>query len=291
MTKNNGTLRIITAGVLWGIISLFVTVLSDAGLSPMQIAFVRLFTAALILTIFTAVKSPKLLKFRLSDIWMFAGTGIFSVVLFNCCYFYTMIHGEASIAVVLLYTSPIFIMLISKVLFKEKLTAVKLYGLILTVVGCIFVSGAIGSGHKISAVVFIIGIGSGLFYGLYTIFGKIALEKYDSLTITVYTFIFGALVSLPICGVGEIIHYAADDPSLLMYCLLIGVICTLLPYYLYTSGLENSEAGKAAILVAVEPLVGAIIGMTILHESRDVLKITGIVLILTAIILLNRRSA
>ena len=43
----------------------------------------------------------------------------------------------------------------------------------------------------------------------------------------------------------------------------------------------------AAILVAVEPLGGAVIGMTVFHESHDLLKLIGIALILGAIILLN----
>ena len=62
---------------------------------------------------------------------------------------------------------------------------------------------------------------------------------------------------------------------------------TVLPYFLYTWGLERIESGKAAILVAVEPLVGALVGMLVFHESRNAVKLVGIALILTAIVLLN----
>ena len=47
------------------------------------------------------------------------------------------------------------------------------------------------------------------------------------------------------------------------------------------------ESGRAAILVAVEPLVGAVIGMTLFHESREPAKLLGIGLILGAILVLN----
>ena len=60
-----------------------------------------------------------------------------------------------------------------------------------------------------------------------------------------------------------------------------------MPYFLYTRGLEKLESGKAAILVAVEPLVGAVIGMVFLNESHNISKIAGIILILISIVLLN----
>lgn len=282
-----GAVLIILAGIFWGIISLFVRSLSESGLDPIQISTVRMVTAAIMLTAYTAIRSPGKLKFRIRDIWLFIGTGIVSVVLFNCCYFSAIVNGEASIAVALLYTSPIFIMLISRFVFKEKLTALKLVGLAITICGCILVSGAVGSRHNITFRVFITGIGSGFFYGLYTIFGKLALRKYDSLTVTVYTFLFGAFGSLPMCHAGDLVKCIAGSPQTVISCVMIGVLCTLLPYCMYTKGLESCEAGKASILVAVEPLVGAVIGMTILGESRDIMKISGIMLILTAIVMLN----
>ena len=49
------------------------------------------------------------------------------------------------------------------------------------------------------------------------------------------------------------------------------------------------ETSKAAILVAVEPLIGAVLGMTIYHEPHNFLKILGIILILVSIVLLNIR--
>ena len=47
------------------------------------------------------------------------------------------------------------------------------------------------------------------------------------------------------------------------------------------------ETSRAAILVAVEPMVGCIIGMTVFGEPHNLMKITGIVLILLSIVILN----
>lgn len=286
MQTRKSVLAVVGAGVLWGVISLFIRPLSAAGLDSVQIATVRMVVASAMFISLIAVRSPGKLRVRLRDLWMFVGTGIVSVSLFNFCYFYTIIHSEASVAVVLLYTSPVFILLLSALLLHERITRRKLFALALTFAGCVCVAGLTG-GVRLSAVVFLTGIGSGLFYGLYTIFGRYALEKYDAATVTGYSFLFGLLGTLPFGKPIALAHTIAAEPRLIWLCVGIGLCSTVLPYYLYTWGLQRMESGKAAILVAVEPLVGAVVGMTVFHESRNVVKLVGIALILSAIVLLN----
>ncbi len=286
--ETKAAFAVILAGVLWGVINIFVRKLSAGGLEPLQISAVRMFVSALSFASFLAAAAPKKLRVAPRDLWMFVGTGIVSVVMFNVCYFYTMIHSQASVAVVLLYTSPVFIMILSAVIYKEKITPVKLAALALTVGGCVLTAGLIGGEYRVTPFILLTGLGAGLFYALYTIFGRAALAKYDSMTVTCYTFIFGMIGALPLGNVPEIVRSFAAAPSLILWGIGIGVICTVLPYVLYTLGLQNMESGRAAILVAVEPLVGAVIGMTFFHESADLPKLLGIACILAAIVILGR---
>ncbi len=291
MRKHLPALAVVSAGILWGIISFFIRELSACGLNAVQISFIRMVTAAPAFTVFMLIAARDKMKIRLRDIWMFAGTGIISIVLFNSLYFYTMIHAEASTAVVLLYTSPVFIILLSALIFGERITPVKIAAVLMTVSGCALVAGVSGS-SILTPLTLITGLGSGLFYGLYTIFGRFALKKYDTVTVTAYTFIMGMIGSFPVGKPGGILRAIGEQPRLVLWCLGIGLICTVLPYFLYTWGLAGIESGKAAVLAAVEPMVGAMIGMTCFGESRSVTKICGIVMILAAIILpgiLSRR--
>ena len=289
MKKHLPAAAVIGAGVLWGIISLFIRGLSAAGFDPMQISLIRMTTAAPIFLL-TALVLKRDLRVKPRDLWMFAGTGIVSIVLFNVCYFHTMIKSEASVAVVLLYTSPVFIMLLSAVIFREKITAMKLTALGLTFAGC-FLTAGVSKGSGLTLPVLLTGLASGLFYGLYTIFGRFALNKYSPMTVTALTFIAGAVGSLPIGSPAHTARLAFSSGKTALLCLGIGVVCTVLPYFLYTGGLAKMESGKAAILVAVEPLVGALLGMTLYGESRDIAKIIGILLILTAIVLLSKAKS
>ncbi len=289
MKEKQAITAVVLSGVLWGIINVFTKQLAGKGLSPLQITAIRLFVATPVFTLFLCIVSPEKLKIRLRDMWMFVGTGVISVVLFNCFYFYTTVNSQASVSVVLLYTSPVFVMLFSALLFHEKITGRKLAALIFTITGCVLVAGFLGGHETIRPLELVTGLASGLFYALYTIFARIAMQRYDMLTVTAYTFLFGMIASLPLAQ-GRLADILWASPSLFFWCLGIGVLCTVLPYALYTWGLANMESSKAAILVAVEPLVGAVIGIVCFHEGAGAAKLCGMALILSAIVLLNRKE-
>jgi len=278
------TLCTIFAGVLWGTISVFLKNLSSSGLSLIQITACRAVFSSFFLFVYFFVKDKNLLKIKLKDIWMFVGTGVVSLTFFSLCYFSTILESGASIAVILLYTSPIFILLLSAILFKEKITKIKLFALILTFVGCIFVTGIGGENH-LSAKGLFIGLCAGFGYALYSIFSRFALKKYKPLTVTFYTFVFSSISLLPFCYVVEICSSFSEKS--LLFLIGIALVCTVLPYIFYTFGLSGLETGKAAILVTVEPLVGSLIGIFVWKETLDMLKLIGIIMIFIAVILIN----
>ena len=278
------TLCTIFAGVLWGTISVFLKNLSSSGLSLIQITACRAIFSSFFLFVYFFVKDKNLLKIKLKDIWMFVGTGVVSLTFFSLCYFSTILESGASIAVILLYTSPIFILLLSAILFKEKITKIKLFALILTFVGCIFVTGIGGENH-LSAKGLFIGLCAGFGYALYSIFSRFALEKYKPLTVTFYTFVFSSISLLPFCNIVEICSSFSEKS--LLFLIGIALVCTVLPYIFYTFGLSGLETGKAAILVTVEPLVGSLIGIFVWKENLDMLKLIGIIMIFIAVILIN----
>ena len=278
---------IILAGVLWGTMSLFTRGMGEYGVTPLQIAFLRSAASALLLFAYLKIRDPGALKISLKDLWMFAGTGIVSLSLFNLCYFTVIEKGEASIAVSLLYTSPAFVILFSALLFHEPVTKKKITALILVLAGSVLVSGLLKQGGALSFPLFITGIGSGLFYGLYSIFSRYALEKYDSLTVVFYTFVLSAAGLAPFCGLGETAAAFAGSAALMAYTAGIAFFATILPYLFYTSGLKYVEAGKAAVLVTSEIVMGALIGTFVFREPLGLLKLLGIASIFAAVVILN----
>lgn len=276
----------VLAGILWGCISLFLKPLTGAGLTSLQVMMLRGLLSALFMFIFLLFKDRNLLKIQLKDLWMFIGTGIISLTFFSLCYFRTILQVGTSIAVVLLYTSPIFVLIFSVILFKEKINLKKILALVMTFVGCILVAGMLNQGDgSLGFKDLLIGLGAGLGYALYSIFSRFALKKYNALTVTFYTFLFSGLSLLPFVHVERI--PGCMDFKVALLAAGISLVCTVLPYIFYTLGLTGLETGKAAILVTVEPLVGTLVGFVIWREEISVVKIIGIILIFISVILLG----
>lgn len=280
-------LYVLGAGASWGIISLFLKPLLNSGFTQIQTVTVRCLIAAVALCAVMLVTDRKSFKIRLRDFWCFLGTGIVSMMFFSVSYFYSIAYNSVCIAVILLYTSPVFVMLLSKIIFGEKITGLKIFALVLTCLGCALASG-IGGAQSLTVKGLILGICSGLGYALYSIFSRFALNKgYKSITVSFYTFLICGVCCLPFASVSAL-PVLLNNGKNIFFALGIGIICCVLPYVLYTKGLERVENSKASVIVAVEPVVASIIGITVYHESLTIVKFLGIVFVLAAVVICSK---
>lgn len=282
---------VIMAGILWGSMGIFVRRFEGYGLKSLDIVAVRAITTTLILFSFLLLYDINLLKIKMKDLWCFLGTGLLSIVFFNYCYFKAIMMTSLSVAAVLLYTAPAFVMIFSYFLFHEKFTVRKVCALVLTFVGCVFVTGIIGSSTGLGGKGILIGIGAGFGYALYSIFGRFALDKgYNSFTISFYTFFIAALGVLPICDYEKVFRVSCSGIKIIGWSLLFGFLSTVLAFLLYTVGLKNMENGKASILASVEPVAATLIGVLAYGETLSAGEVIGVLLVLGAIVLCNQNS-
>ena len=277
---------ILAAGTLWGCISVFFRMLTGAGFTPLQAVTLRVFVAAAVFALYLLIRDRAAFRIRLRDIPLFLGTGILSLAAFNFCYFTSIELSSVAVAAVLLYTAPVFVMLLSALVFGERITPRKAAALVITFIGCMLVTGVLGGAERLAPAAVLYGVGSGLGYALYSIFGKLALKKYRSETITLYTFVFAFIGVAPFSRLtpGTL---AAMPWTAVLGALGLGIVCCVLPYITYTKGLEGVEPGRAAIIATVEPVVASIIGAAVFREPFTVAKTAGILLVLGAIVILN----
>jgi drug/metabolite transporter, DME family len=275
------------AASLWGIIAIFVKGLNDIGFTPMEIVAIRVTTACILLLLIGVSFFFRHLKVRVKDTPIFIGSGIISIVFFNWCYFTTINEMNLSLAVILLYTSPAFVVILSRLFFKEKWNKQKIIALIGTLLGCVFITGiGTNSTADLSMMGLLTGLGSGLGYALYTIFGKIALKRYVPFTVTFYTFMFAAVALIPVTKLWNKSGLLLQTDTLL-WAFGLGLVPTVLAYFLYTKGLENVESSKAAIIATVEPLVATILSIVLYKEGMGPLQVIGTGLIFSSVILVN----
>lgn len=283
-----GSFLIVSAGILWGLMGLFVRNLDIYGLSSMQIVAVRAFFTMLLMTAFTLLYNKKLFKIKLRDLWCFLGTGVCSIVFFNFCYFRTITLTSLSAAAVLLYTAPIMVMAMSVVLFKEKLTLRKIIAAVAAFAGCALVTGAADGTLALNGIGILTGLGSAFGYALYTIFGEYALKRgYNSITITLYTFIFASVGVIPFANIPELTSKLSANPEAIGWGAVLAAVVTVLPYLIYTIGLKTVEPGMASVMASVEPVAATLVGIFVFSEPLSVTGIIGIALVIASLALLN----
>lgn len=279
--------QILLAAVLWGVTGLFNRTLQAAGLSPYAVVAIRNIGSLLVLWILFAFRDRSVFRVKLRHLPYFFGTGIVSVLVFTICYFSCQKLCSLAVAGILLYTAPSIVVIFSAILWKEPITKRKLAALAVTLVGCACVTGIFSGSLTASAAGILLGLGSGLFYALYSVFGHYALEKgYSSATVTVWTFFFAGLGSLAFIRPGE---YAAAMAGIVPVLCALGliIVSTVLPYLLYTAGLSKVETGKASIMTSVEPVAAAVVGVAAFHEQLGPVTILGILCVLAGIYILK----
>lgn len=282
------TIYVLIAGIMWGLIGLFVRSISEVGLSSLCIVFIRSLSGTLLMGGFLFFYNRILFKIKLKDIWCFIGTGIISLTFFNICYFSTIQMTSLSVAAILLYTAPSIVMILSLVIFKEKINTRKIISVVLAFLGCMLVTGVLSENSTISTIGILLGLGSGLGYALYSIFARFALNKgYHSFTVTFYTLAFSCIGSVFFCEWDKCATYVGGSPVRILFLALFGLISTVLPYIFYTLGLEGMESGRASIIASIEPVTATAVGVLVYRERLSFMGAIGAMIVIASIVIVN----
>ena len=284
-TPRGAAASILAAAALWGIIGVWNRRLMAGGLSPCSIVVVRNCGGLVLLLAVMALRDRSVFHVERQHLKYFFGTGVVSVVLFTVCYFSCQEICSLAVASILLYTAPAIVVVLSAILWRERVTKKKLLALGLTLVGCALVCGVFSGALTVTGGGIALGLGAGFFYALYSIFGRYALAHYGPMTVTVWTFVFAGVASLVLVRPAELATLA--QPSLALTAVGLVVCSTVLPYILYTRGLARVEAGKASILASLEPVVASVAGVVLFGEPMSPLTAAGIVCVLAGVYILR----
>lgn len=278
---------VMIAALFWGMIGFFVKGISEFGLTPMEIVAIRVLCSCFFLFLYGCISKRGEMKIAFKDIHLFIGTGILSIAFFNWAYFTSIQMLSISVAVILLYTAPAFVMVMSVLFLKEKITVMKVGLLCMTLLGCLLVTGLTNLSFQDGSILgYVIGLGAGFGYALYSIFGKFALEKYSPFTVSFYTFFIASLLLGPMTRIWENLSVIMNVKAII-YIVGLSLISTVFAFLLYTEGLQGIESSKASILSTVEPLAALIIGIAVFQESISGTQLFGGIIIFMSAILVS----
>ena len=290
MKKNRAALAVIASAVLWGTYGAFLTAIEGRGMSADVINFLRFAATSLPILLFLLAKDRRALRVKKADLPLFAANGLASILFFTACYAAAIRETKIATAAALLYTAPAIVLLLSALLFSEKLTPRKIACVLLSVLGCALVSGLGSGGARLTFRGLLLGLGAGLGYALYSIFSRLIQQSgYSTYTNVCYTFSTAAAAYLAIAlgngSAAEIVRL----PGAALLSVLCGLLTGLLAYLLYTAGLRELEPSRAAQLATIEPVVAALLGALLFRQSLSAAEVIGIALVVAAVVGMNLR--
>lgn len=288
--KKKAIIYIITAGILWGTSGLFVNALAPYGFSALQMTAMRGFVSFICMASYALIKNKNLFKTRLPYLLLYFSVGI-CLYLAAASYYMAMQYTTVSTAVVLMYTAPVLVAVASVIMFREKMSKLKIVAIGVMLVGCALVSGIIGGlDFNIYGVLF--ALSASVTYAAYNVLTKISMRKRcEPVTVTIYGFLFMTLIAFCVTNPVTIFRAALVEPIATFPLLIgLGVVTFVVPYFLYTLGMRDLPAGTASALGIFEPMSATVFSAVFLHEQLTVYSIVGIVMVLGAVFLLGREE-
>lgn len=283
-------LKLFLTAILWG--GTFIAGKAIAGTgNPLSLSFVRFAIASVFLLIITKrVKGslPSVKRGQVVPLLLLGATGVFS---YNIFFFYALNYIQAGKASLIIANNPIFISLLSALIFKERLDAVKCVGILLSVTGAVVVisdgnifellSIGVGKGELLT-------VGCVISWVTYSLIGKQVMGNLSPLISVCYSSVAGTVMLLfpaLISGsFGEIFSYSGVAWFNLFYLAFFGTVVGFLWYY---EGIKSIGATKSSVFINFVPVSAIIFSYLILNEPVGKSLLIGAVLVISGVILTN----
>jgi len=286
-TNKKAALIVALSAASFGFLGVPVRFLHENGFAPLDITAVRLFVTTIALVLIALVVDRDLFKVRKKDLLFFILFGFFKLMS-DVTLFRAQVTIELSLSTLLQMTAPYYVLVISLFLFKERITLMKILAMLVAFIGCIFVTGVVTGGmHSLDFVGVASALISGLFFGLYTIGCKLSSDKgYKPVTTMMYMFLFASLMTIPFANDVKVVE-SFVDVHLIVGVLSLGVLMTLIPFFVSTWGVQKLEASKVSLISVMEVITACIVGYFLFDEEMTVLNIIGMSLVVASIVIMD----
>lgn len=192
------------------------------------------------------------------------------------------------------YMQPTIVILLSPILFQERLTTKKLLCAAASIVGMVFVSGMMdGNGiHMLDFMGILCGLSAAALYAIVVILNK-KVQVEDAYGKTIVQLISAAVILIPYLLLTEDWTALSVDIRAVAMIVVVGIIHTGIAYALYFGSMKNLKAQSIAVLSYIDPVFALLLSAAVLHERLSAFGIAGAVLIIGSAVVseINTRKA
>ena len=289
MVKNDitkGLIAISMAAFLFGAAGALAKILFRADISPIDLTAIRAIVACALFALFLMITSRQALRLTRDAMPLLLASGIaFTAV--NISFYLAISKINVAAAITLEYTAPLFVLILSVLLHKRRLSWRDVSTVGVAIIGCFLLTGTSTSVLSLSSGV-LWGLFCGFSFGVANMIGNACSARgITPACVTFYSFLVSALIwmpALPFLSVWQI----QTDLETLSLIGFITVVATMIPYWLLMYGLRHVDALPATIVGMLDPVAAGLLAFILIGETLTGGHITGIALILLAISFLTR---
>jgi drug/metabolite transporter (DMT)-like permease len=261
---------------------------------PFTLAILRFGQGGFLLLLLLLIWKRGLLRIGWRDVPYLALLGVIFFTIFPVTFNMSLRLTEASRGALMLATMPLWSVLLARVAKRERLNTRQISGVFLAFAGVGVVLAERGltfAGTSLSLVGDALMLVTALCGAVYGVLAKRMLTRYNAMTVTAYTMMFGTLLLVPVAFF--------EDPSSAMarmridtvvLVLFLGIFGGAIGYFLWTFALTWLSPTQVAVFVNLNPMIATLLGATLLAEKLTGIFIAGFAAVLAGVLLVNLRG-
>lgn len=254
--------------------------------TPLTTIFFRLVISSLFL-IGLVILTKQIEKIDRQDMWLIIGSAFFNPFLYFLGENYGLNLVSVSISAIIIAIIPVFTPFVAFKIFGEKLSAVNIFGLIISFAGLILIlfnrqfeldASPLGIALLFLAVFSAV---------IYTVYIKKLSDKYKPITIITWQNLIGALLFMPLFFIFDFKGVIQVKPNMIaVYSLLgLGILCSSLAYILFIYAIKYLGISKSNLYTNLIPVIATVAAYFILKEDFTVIKAIGVGVVLLGVML------
>ncbi len=282
-----GYVYVMGAALLWACSGIAGKYLFRSGITPSELVQARVTIASALLFALLATARRPLLMIRLTQVLPLLLLGVVITPMLQMSYFLAIKYVQVALAILIQYLAPILVAVFSMLFLKERCTPAKILALALSLAGCYLAVGGPGlsaSGMNRTGILW--GLCSAVFFAAYTLVSERQMHRSSPWTVLFYS-LFLACISLN-SAFGPLIFidpgHTARQWLLIVF---VAVFGTLIPFGLFSQGINHIRATRAIITATLEPISAAFLAFILISETLSPAQVAGGALVIGAIILLQ----
>lgn len=286
--KSNVLVVLILGELMYGFVGLFSRYFYDLGMRSIDITFLRLFTITVVLLIVLLIAKRELLKVKPMDLVFFVSFGVFKL-LADVFYIFSIDYIPLALASVLQMMFPFYIIVLSLLLFKEKIDLKKLVAILVGFIGCTLITGNLFATGRIESMGIVAAMISGLALSVYVLGGTFSFKRgYHPATYLLFSAMLSDLIALPFIQ-HDLVIETITSLDVIPLIMGLGIVASLIPMFIEVWSARYLSPTVISIVSMVEVVSAAIIGVVAFDEVLDIFNIFGIALVLSSILIINIR--